>query len=227
MPKVSHLLSPSSLRMRLSRLAKFVRRYLRAALKKRPAFFQNGRAALQTKYFDARRGYYLLQGSRHHNGGLIIAPSRVALANVFLDVLGEIGGLVVVVMGENFGRPRPLLSISPPVTAHWLQALLADYADVLKQNHGVELSVQSVEKCCSIVLTPDKHIFMHVCDPERYIRALESRGLREVEQMPAASHTRRLHHSHASPAEEVRLDELKQYLSVTSSTFSPQQEWLH
>ncbi|NUO82547.1 hypothetical protein HUU05_20945 [candidate division KSB1 bacterium] len=222
MPRVSRSLPLFSLRMRLSRFAKFVRRSLRATAKRRSASFLNGPTPRARRY-----GCYHLQGNRFHSGGLIIAPSRAALANVFLDVLGEMGGQVVVVMGENYGMPRPLLSISPPVTANWLQALLANYADVLNKNHGVELSVQSVEKCCSLVLTPDKHIFMHVCDPTRYIRALESRGLREVEHMPVASPRRKLQHASASSAEEVRLDELKQYLSVNSSTFSPQQEWLH
>ncbi len=225
MARVSRSLRSFSLRMRMFRFAKFVRRSLRTAFKKRRASFLNGRAALQPKPSDNRRGCYLLQGSRYHNGRLVISPARAAVANVFLDVLGEMGGQVVVVMGENLERPQPLLSISPPVTTHWLQALLTDYTDVLKQNHGVELSVQSVEKCCSAVLTPDKHIFMHVCDPARYIRTLECRGLREVEQMSIAPHVspRAL----AGPVEEVRLDELKQYLSVTSSTFSPRPEWLH
>ncbi len=222
MPRISRSLPSLSLHKRLSRFTKFVRRSLRATAKKRRV------SNPDTASLRARRyGCYQLQGSRFHSGGLIISPSRAALANVFLDVLGEMGGQVVVVMGENYGMPRPLLSISPPVTANWLQALLANYADVLNQNHGVELSVQSVEKCCSLVLTPDKHIFMHVCDPTRYIRALESRGLREVAQIPVASPRRLLQHASANAAEEVRLDELKQFLSVNSSTFSPQQEWLH
>lgn len=222
MPLIPRSLPSLSLRRRLSRFTKFVRRSLRANARRRRTSLANSPSSRELRY-----GCYHLQGSRFHSGGLIISPSRAALANVFLDVLGEMGGQVVVVMGENYGMPRPLLSISPPVTANWLQALLANYADVLNQNHGVELSVQSVEKCCSLVLTPDKHIFMHVCDPTRYIRALESRGLREVEHVPVASPRRKLQHASANPAEEVRLDELKQYLSVNSSTFSPQQEWLH
>jgi hypothetical protein len=201
----------------------FLRRGLRFVRKKRKAL------ALKTTppRTDAPRGYYLLQGNRYHNGGLIIAPARAALAEVFLEVLGEMGGNVVVVMGETLDTSPPLLSISPPVAAPWLQTLLANYSDVLKQNCRVELSVQSVEKCCSLVLTPDKHIFVQACEPARYIRALESRGLREVEHMPLASRARPAHRAHAGPEEEVRLDELKQYLSVTSSAFSPRQEWLH
>lgn len=215
--------SPRSLTLwaRVLRLVKLAR----VLWRKREASANKKHASAPAKPAEAKRGYYLLQGSRYKNGGLIVAPPRTTLANVFLDVLGEMGGQVMVVMGENMGMSQPLLSISPPVAANWLQTLLTEYEDVLKQNHNVELSVQSVEKCCSAVLTPDKHIIMRVCDPSRYIHALESRGLREVEQIPLAPHA--AHGSHASPVDEVRLDELKQYLSVTSSAFSPKQEWLH
>lgn len=201
--------------------ANFLQRCLRFVHKKRRALARKT-ARPRT---ETARGCYLLQGNRYHNGGLIITPARAEVLEVFLEVLGEMGGEVVVVMGETLDVSRPLLSISRPVAAPWLQNLLSTYGDVLKQNHGVELSVQSVEKCCSVVLTPDKHIFLQACEPARYIRALESRGLREVEQlpiMPKASHRRR-----ASSNEEVRLDELKQYLSVTSSTFLPRSELLH
>ena len=225
MSRNAHLNSrASSLWARLFRFVKFVRRGWRAVLSKREAVSKNERETASAKSAAARKGYYLLHGSRYQNGGLIVAPPRTALAHVFLDVLGEMGGEVMVVMGENMGLAQPVLSISPPVAAQWLQTLLAEYEDVLKQNHNVELSVQNVEKCCSAVLTPDKHIIMHVCNPARYIHALESRGLREVEHMPIAAQG---YGAHASPVDEVRLDELKQYLSVTSAAFSPRNEWLH
>lgn len=205
-------------------LANFLRRSLRLVQKRRKAL---ARKTAPSQRPEAQRGYYLLQGNRYQNGGLIITPSRTALAEVFLEVLGEMGGNVVVVMGEHLDMSRPLLSISPPVAAPWLQNLFANYSDVLKQNHGVELSVQSVEKCCSVVLTPDKHIVMQACEPARYIRALESRGLREVRELPVVSVTRPGQHVRANTADESRLDELKQYLSVSSSLFTPRNEWLH
>lgn len=205
-------------------LANFLRRSLRLVQKRRKAL---ARKTAPSQRPEAQRGYYLLQGNRYQNGGLIITPSRTALAEVFLEVLGEMGGNVVVVMGEHLDMSRPLLSISPPVAAPWLQNLFANYSDVLKQNHGVELSVKSVEKCCSVVLTPDKHIVMQACEPARYIRALESRGLREVRELPVVSVTRPGQHVRANTADESRLDELKQYLSVSSSLFTPRNEWLH
>ncbi len=201
--------------------ANFLQSCLRFVHKKRRALARK----TAPRRTETARGCYMLQGNRYRNGGLIITPTRAEVTEVFLEVLGEMGGEVVVVMGEAFDLSRPLLSISPPVAAPWLQNLLAHYSDVLKQEQGVELSVQSVEKCCSLVLTPDKHIFLQACEPARYIRALESRGLREVEQLPIVPPT--AHRPRASSTEEMRLDELKQYLSVTSSTFSPRGEWLH
>lgn len=205
-------------------LANFLRRSLRFVQKRRKAL---ARKTALSQRPEAQRGCYLLQGNRYQNGGLIITPSRTALAEVFLEVLGEMGGDVVVVMGEHLDMSRPLLSISPPVAAPWLQNLFANYSDVLKQNHGVELSVQSVEKCCSVVLTPDKHLVMRACEPARYIRALENRGLREVTELPSPSVKRQAQLARPNTSDESRLDELKQYLSVSSSLFTPRSEWLH
>jgi hypothetical protein len=68
---------------------------------------------------------------------------------------------------------------------------------------------------------------MSVCCPKRYIKILETRGLRKVDDLrsshSACSHGRAV----SGAANEIRLYELKQRLAVISSVYHPRHELLH
>lgn len=170
-------------------------------------------------------GKYFIQ-EQHQSPAIIVMPSARIVSHVFLDLVMELGEEVILVVGETIfeQKPKHLMSFSPALAASRLQVLLADYHDIINRHPGIEMSVTNTRKCCSLVLSASKHIFMNVCSLNPYVRLLESRGIRQTEEisgrMPNAS-------AKATPVDEIRLDELKQVLTLSAAAIFPQQELLH
>lgn len=175
--------------------------------------------------FIYANGKYFIQ-EQHQGPAIIVMPATRIVSHVFLDLLTELGEEVVFVVGETIfeQKPKHLMSFSQALAANRLQILLAGYHDIIKRHPGIEISVMNTRKCCSLVLSASKHIFLNVCSPNSYVRLLESRGIRQTEEISASSP---LACAKVTPVDEVRLDELKQLLTLSTSTFCPQQELLH
>jgi len=173
-------------------------------------------------------GVYLLRGRRCQRSEIIVSTASRYLPGIFLDLVEELGEEVLLVLGEFLreGNLPPVISFCPPLESSELQVVLSEYDDVIKLHPGVEFYAQNIEKCCHLVLTPRKHIVLDACNPIPYLKALERRGLRQVEEpqlalLPVESP------GFASLVDEIRLDELKHLLSARSSTFYPQEGMVH
>lgn len=175
--------------------------------------------------FIYANGRYFIQ-DHHQRPAIVVMPAARIVSHVFLDLVAELGEEVVFVVGETIlGRyPKHLMSFSPSLAASRLQVLLADYHDIIKRHPGIEISVMNTRKCCSLVLSASKHIFLNVCSLNSYVRILESRGIRQTEEVSPSPH---LACARATPVDEIRLDELRQLLTLSTSVFWPQQDLLN
>jgi hypothetical protein len=170
-------------------------------------------------------GKYFIQ-DHHQRPAIIVMPSARIVSHVFLDLVTELGEEVIFVVGETVfeRKPKYLMSYSPALAVGRLQVLLADYHDLIKRHPGIEISVTNTRKCCSLVLSVSKHIFLNVCSLNSYVRILEGRGIRQSEEISTPASRAG---AQATPVDEIRLDELKQLLTLSTARFWPQQDLLH
>lgn len=182
------------------------------------------RQALDHELIYANGKYFIQE--QHQSPAIIVMPTARIVSHVFLDLLTELGEEVIFIVGETVFEQKPihLMSFSPTLAASRLQILLAGYHDIIKRHPGIEISVTNTRKCCSLVLSASKHIFLNVCALNPYIRLLESRGIRQTDEISGHSP---IACAKAMPVDEIRLDEMKQLLTLSTAAFCPQQELLH
>ncbi|MDZ7292159.1 MAG: hypothetical protein ONB44_20525 [candidate division KSB1 bacterium] len=159
---------------------------------------------------------------------LMILVTPELLPEVFLDLVEKLGEKIILVIDEKHprGKSRQMLSFTQPLDARQLHANLAEFADVINRFPGMEVIAQNVEKCCYLMLKPDKSIVVGACNAAPYVIALERRGLCQVWTDLFDSQRQDRKAPGKNEISEERMAQFKQRLEI-SSCYVSRQSWIN